>query len=244
MKPIELGKPAEWAAKQKWKRRGASLQSIGYAILAVLAVALVVTVLILTDAMPPWVATLIAVAAAGAGAAFIYAKYNKAKASWKRAGQADIGVKSERQVRRTVRRKKPPITVYGAKLGPKQGDVDMILIDQNLHLAAVEIKTGFGKVSVDGNQIRAGRKVMPRDPLGQCQKAARRLNKAMNTTSLPVVCVPGMNNAPFIHDGVVICNAKDLVKAVAHYGSPAFDSMETALSESYQLWQNHKRREG
>lgn len=242
MRTLEYGKPAEWAAQQKWKRRGKAVGSYGTAGIVVVAILAVVALSLYLNELP--VAARIGGVAliAVAGGAYAYTKVSAGKEAWTRSEHARIGVDSERRVRRVVRRAAPVAAVYGAKLGPRQGDADLVLIDKSLALGAVEIKTGSGKVSVDGNVVRAGRKTMPRDPLGQCLKTARRVRSALDVETLPVLCIPDMTNRPFYTDsGVLICSAKDLAPALAHYGTPAFFSRAEAEDAATQLWKQHLR---
>lgn len=239
MKTLEFGKPAEWAAKQKWKRRGEAAKSYALIAFIVLAVAAVTLAALFTDLLPPVAEIIIVLAVALAGGAFVVLNHKTAAANMKKASQADVGVKSERAIRRVVRRNRPLAALYGAVLGKRQGDVDLIVIDRGLRLASVEIKTGFGHVKVDGNQVRAGRRVMPRDPLGQCQKAARRVTDAMGAYATPVLCIPGMTNKPFMHDDILVTNGKDLFRALSVLAAASFETPDEAEAAAKGVWRRH-----
>lgn len=240
MKTLEYGKPAEWAAQQKWKRRGKAAKNYGTASVVVVAILAVAGLAMFLDEVDPVLRIGAVLLVAVAGGAFAYMKFAAGKEAWTRSEHARIGVDSERRVRKIVRKSSPVAAVYGAKLGPRQGDCDLVLVDNTLALAAVEIKTGNGKVTVTGNTVRAGRKSMPRDPLGQCRTAAERVQKALKVTTLPVLCVPGMTNKPFFSDsGVLICSARHLVPALGHFGSPSFATPEEAEGACTNLWRKH-----
>lgn len=241
MESIEYGKPAEWAATQKWKRRGTTIQNFAYIAALALALAAVVAGVFYFGVQGEWYGITIIGVFASVSAVTGYKLYGTATESWKRAGQAKIGVQSERDVRRFVRKNKPLISMYGVKLGKRQGDVDLIVIDRQRKLLAVEIKTGFGKVSMYGNQVRAGKKLMPRDPHGQALKSAERLQKALNVPVLPVLCVVEMTNKPFVHQGVLICSAKDMFSAARHHGEPAFRTASDAQAAADYLWELNEK---
>lgn len=242
MRTLEYGKPAEWAAQQKWKRRGKAAKNYGTAAVVVVAVLAAAALAFILNEVSVGVRVGAVVIVALAGGAFSYTKFAAGKEAWTRSEHARIGVDSERRVRKLVRRRPHVAAVYGAKLGARQGDVDLILVDNSLVLAAVEIKTGGGRVSIDGHAVRAGRKSMPRDPLGQCMKSAQRLSKAMGVGTLPVLCIPGMSNQPFVTDeGVLVCSAKHLIPAMAHYGTPAFMDRPEAENACTTLWRKHLR---
>ena len=240
MKTLEYGKPAEWAAQQKWKRRGKAAKNYVTATIVIIAVLAVAGLALFMDEFSPAVRITAVLIVALAGGIYAYTQLTAGKKAWKRSTHARIGVDSERQVQKVVRRQNPVAAVYGAKLGPRQGDCDLILVGKDLSLAAVEIKTGQGRVTVDGNTVRAGRNSMQRDPIGQAMKGAQRLEKALATEALPVLCVPGMTNKPFFTDsGVLVCSAKLLVPALENYGNPAFTSREEAESACTDLWRRH-----
>lgn len=240
MRAIEYGKPAEWAAQQKWKRRGKAAKSYGTAAAVVLIVLAVAAMALLLDEVNTTVRVVAVLLVALLGGAFAYTQFNTGKEAWTRSEHARIGVDSERQVRRVVRKHPHVAAVYGAKMGARQGDVDLILVDNKLSLAAIEIKTGSGQVSVNDRTVRAGRKTMPRDPLGQCMKAANRLEQAAGVPTTPVLCIPGMTNKPFTtNEGVLVCSAKHLIPAIEHYGDRAFSVRQEAEDACSGIWNRH-----
>lgn len=240
MRTLEFGKPAEWAAQQKWKRRGKAVKNYGIAAVVIIAVVASAGLALYLDEVSVGVRIAAIGVVAAIGGFFAYAKFSTGQEAWKRSEHARIGVDSERQVRKVVRRQGPVAAIYGAKMGPRQGDCDLILVGTSLAMAAVEIKTGVGKVSVDGNTVRAGRKTMPRDPLGQCLKTADRVEKAAGVPAMPVLCVPGMTNKPFFTDrGALVCSAKHLIPALNQYGPQSFGSRAEAEDACTQLWRRH-----
>lgn len=235
----EYGKPASWAAKQKWSRRGKATRDWALIVLLVLAAAGLIYVLATQDMFGTNVVLVTCVVVALAAGACIYKLYVDAKKDWKKAGQARIGVTSEKKVRRVVRRNQPPIAVYGMTFGPRGGDCDLIVVTRNLGLAAIEIKTGFGKVVEYGNQIRAGRRIIPGDPLGQASRNSDKLQKALNyTTSYPIVCIPGMTTKPFRKNGVIVCASKDLFSVIDQL-PPSFDDLGSAEHHFARMWEKH-----
>lgn len=235
----EIGAPAEWANEQKWKRRKTSAtEAIRGTVVSLLAVGAAVLLLLNRPADNPQVGNVMLVVAFAiviSAAVFTYRAFTKAKSTWKRASQAKIGVQSERDVQKALRskpRQAPKVAVYGLQLNKRSGDLDLTLVNRHLALAAVEIKTGFGKVSVQGNQIRAGRRVIPGDPMGQVRRQSVRLSEKLGGVEIvDVVCIPGMTNRAFVsHEhNTLICNATDLAAAVdevAH--ARAFNSEQEA----------------
>lgn len=239
---LEFGTPAEWAAQQKWKRRGTAMKSYGKAGIGVAVCVAVLVVLSLPTNLNTTVRLAIAAVALVVASIYAYKAISAGRHAWTRSVHAQVGVRSEKQVRSVIRRVKHVAAVYGAKLGPRQGDVDLILVDPSLAVGAVEIKTGGGKVQVSGNQVRAGRKTIGRDPIGQTLKAARRLDQSLNIESLPVLCIPGMTNRPFVTEqGVVVCSAKQLVSTLTHYGHPQFSHPQEAEDACTSLWRKHQQ---
>lgn len=240
MKALEYGRPAEWAAQQKWKRRGNALKNYALAALALIVVAALAYLALTWELGSVKVRVAIALIGAAVGGAYIFQRVTTARTALKWATRARIGVDSERLVRRAIRRQPHVAAVYGAVLGPRQGDCDLILVDPSLVVAAVEIKTGNGNVSVTDHTVRAGRKTLPRDPIGQTLKAARRLSESLGKPVLPVLCIPGMSNRPFVTEqGILVCSAKSALRAMGQCGTPAFASRDEVAPALNSLWQRH-----
>lgn len=236
---LEYGKPAEWANGQKWKRRGKSVKSWAAAIgLIVLGLAAIVGMFKLGVNATAFV--IVSVVLSAIIGAVVYKMSVQAKSSWKRASQARIGVESERKVRRVVRRRKPFLAMYGVTFGNRGGDCDLVVVTPELTVASVEIKTGFGKVSMYGNHIRAGRKTIPRDPVGQCMRNTKKLEHALGgVMATAIICIPGMTNAPFKHQGVLVCSTKDMFQYLRRNPMPAFQTGDDAKQAFDSLWKHH-----
>lgn len=239
---LEYGVPAEWAAQQKWKRRGTAAKSYGKAGLVVVICLAALVALSLLGGLSAPLRLGAAAAAIVVASIYAYKAYAAGRHAWTRSVHAQVGVRSEKQVQSVIRRTKHVAAVYGAKLGPRQGDCDLVLVDEGLSVGAVEIKTGAGKVKVYGNQVRAGRKTIGGDPIGQTLKTARRVDDALNIESLPVLCIPGMTNRPFITEqGVVVCSAKQLIPVLGRNGQPQFRMRQEAEDACTKLWRKHQQ---
>lgn len=237
---MELGTPAEWANGQKWKRRKTAIQAWFKAALLLFGCAAMIFALYRTDKFGSEVILVLSALIALAAGVGVIRLSTVARESWKRAGQARIGVKSERQVRSAVRQANPLVALYGVTFGKRTGDLDLTVVTRDLQILAVEVKTGFGKVTSYGNQLRAGGKLLPRDPVGQCARNAQRLETALDgRVVIPVVCIPGMTSRPFVVQGVVICSAKDLFTATRQITGPQFDDSDSAERIVSGLWKKH-----
>lgn len=226
----EYGAPAEWANNQKWIRRKKAASEGGQAVLAVVgAVALTVLLLnyvpLAASEAVMW-AALIAIPAT----LFATLKYLNAQKAWKRSGHAKVGVTSERQARTAIRKEGPLLAAYGLQLAKRGGDLDLLLVTHGLRVAAVEIKTGFGKVQMYGNQIRAGRNLIKGDPIGQIDREASKLERALGTTGVQrVVCIPGMTNRAFMEGDTLVTPPRGIVKAINRMAPAVFDSDADAI---------------
>ena len=227
----EYGAPAEWANDQKWVRRKKAVREAALGIAAALLALTAIYLLLTYGTLPGAEAAFWAAAIAVPAGIFGTLKYLEAKKAWKRSGQAKVGVTSEKQTRAALRKEGPLIAAYGLQLAKRGGDLDLILVTHGLRVAAVEIKTGFGDVTMYGNQIRAGRNLIKCDPLGQIEREATKLERALNTTGvLRVVCIPGMKNRPFMENGTLITGPRGIVKAINKCAPAVFDDDRDAVS--------------
>ena len=227
----EYGAPAEWANDQKWVRRKKAVREAALGIAAALLALTAIYLLLTYGTLPGAEAAFWAAAIAVPAGIFGTLKYLEAKKAWKRSGQAKVGVTSEKQTRAALRKEGPLIAAYGLQLAKWGGDLDLILVTHGLRVAAVEIKTGFGDVTMYGNQIRAGRNLIKGDPLGQIEREATKLERALNTTGvLRVVCIPGMKNRPFMENGTLITGPRGIVKAINKCAPAVFDDDRDAVS--------------
>lgn len=137
-----------------------------------------------------------------------------ARGSWLDVQRALVGARSEKRVAKALRRCGADVVVHGAVLGERSGDLDHAVIGP--WLVAVETKTGYGVVQVDGQgKLWAGRRRIPKYPTDQVLGQSRLLSRAVGSQAAAVVCVVDMENAPFVHDGVTVCSVADLPAVVA-----------------------------
>lgn len=223
----EYGKPAAWASRQKWGRRKAALQHYVSALIVVVLAAGVSWYLLSSNW--EWFGKeyrLAAVVAVVLGSAwYAWLQHQDGARAWEKAGAAAIGVSSEKLTRKAARAAKPVAAMYGMVLGKRQGDVDLILFGRRGTLLCVEIKTGFGPVSLYGNRVRAGKSLIHGDPLGQAARCSDRLSRLLEGAPVtPVLCVARMTNAAFTTDsGITVCSPKDLSR-VLREGEVAYRS--------------------
>ncbi|WP_242454643.1 nuclease-related domain-containing protein [Bailinhaonella thermotolerans] len=196
-------------------------------------------------AQPP--ARWLAVAAALALVAVAAVTGSRAASLWTRASQAAVGVRSEQQVRQVLRRAQPPVVCYGLVLGRGSGDCDVALATRGLGAVVIEVKTGYGQVRARNETLWAGRKALPRDPVGQARSQARLLSQALTAElgrpveATAVVCLPGMTNAPFVTRGVYVCSAADL-PGVLHRVPGQFATVREAERAFDRLWARQSSR--
>lgn len=232
---MEFGNPAQWASRQKWKRRRS-----GWAATAKAGVLTCATAGCLAEASTVADQTsrhlLIAGAVGCAGGAALIGV--SAAEAFRRAGQAAVGVRSEREVQQRLRRAKPAVAAYGLVLGPHRGDCDVAVVTRSLGVAAVEVKTGFGKVSYRAGAIHAGSRTLLGDPVAQATAQARLLSKCLDGRAvLPIVCIPGMTNKPFRAEGhVYVCSGRDLDSTMAR-AVAVFASASYAEQTFTRLWE-------
>lgn len=155
-------------------------------------------------------------AVAGASTALGYGAVvqgRKAAVASSKAGKARIGARSEARVARMLaRRSGVRIVMNGVHPGGSKGDVDHLLLGPCL--AVVETKTGTGKVSYAYGKMRAGRRVIPGDPVQQARRQADRVSRLTGRRCAAVVCVPDMTNQSFRASGVPVCSLQELPEVV------------------------------
>ncbi|WP_173097339.1 NERD domain-containing protein, partial [Actinomadura verrucosospora] len=181
----------------------------------------------------PRVLAAVLAVAAGAGCAFACRRSARALRA---AGRAAIGARSEREVRAAIRRTDSVAAGYGIVLGGRGGDCDAVVFTQWHGAAAIEVKTGHGTVTVDGDTMRVGRRVLHGNPARQAANGARWLARRLGGADvLAVVCVPGMTNPPFTASGVTVCGARD-VGRVLKAAPRVFESADQAKAAMERLW--------
>jgi hypothetical protein len=136
---------------------------------------------------------------------------------WAQSRKAAVGARSERTVARVLARSGAHVVVHGAMLGAG-GDLDHAVVGPVL--VAVETKTGRGEVRVDGDgRLWVGRRQVLGSPTSQAHRQAVALGRAAGGFAQAVVCVVDMANAPFVHRGVTVCSAGDLVGVLRGFPS-------------------------
>ena len=137
-----------------------------------------------------------ALAAVGGGsAAGCWYLTTRARAALVYAGQAAVGVRSEREVRSVIRGTRSVVAAaYGLKLGDRAGDGDVVVFTRDGGAVAIEVKTGHGVVTLQNGAMLVGRRRLQKSPTRQAGDQARRLSRMLGRkTVLAVVCVPGMS---------------------------------------------------
>lgn len=202
-RPLELGRPAAYT-RTLLTRRLAAVAVAGTAAGTALAVAVAT---VWSDHAQPVVDVLgwpvTAVVAVVAGIAVVgHLTRGRTLQLW-------AGIAAERKVARALRRAGPAAIVHGARPGGRGGDLDHVVLGP--YVAAVETKHGRGTVRVgrDG-RVSAGGKRLPRDPVGQAGKAARRAGRTLGLPVTPVLCIAGMTGGPFQVDDVWVTGARTL----------------------------------
>jgi hypothetical protein len=192
------GTPARHARRLRWQ---AQLQTLGAASIAAAGV-----LALLTGTVLP----------APAAAACIVGGGAFAQPSRRRWLQAAAGIRSEDRVARILSRSGAVAVVHGADLAPagrSRGDVDHVVLGPVA--AAVETKTGQGKVRVRGEQLQVGRRTLPGRPLHQARIHARQLERHTGTSATAVLCVVDMVGRPVTVGDVTVCSLADLPGVLA-----------------------------
>ena len=192
------GTPARHARKLRLR---AAAQTLGGTLIAASGA----LALLLDTFIPPPVAALCfigGVAAAG-----------PARRRWL---QAAAGIRSEDRVARLLNRCGAVSVIHGADLAPEgrsRGDVDHVVLGPVV--AAVETKTGRGRVRISGEQVTVATRRLPGRPLRQARMHAHQLGAHVGTAATAVLCIVDMVGRPFTHEGVTVCSAADLPGVLA-----------------------------
>ena len=230
---LEFGRPASHVRLMA-RRRLARLAVT--AVAGGVAAAAAVTVLAAVASLPSPVPTPVVVAAAGVATAVAA---GRAAAGPYR--QARAGVRSEVTVAKVLRRCRPAAIVHGALLGASGGDADHVVLGRVC--ALVETKTGRGPVTVTGDgRLQLGRKRLPRDPVEQARRQARKVQQTVGVSCTPVVCIVNASGRWQVHDGVVICSARQLPHVLAQL--PAVVNPEVARQRAQLLAAADQRTSG
>ena len=209
--PTITGKPGSHASKLAreafYKRSMASV--------AVISFTTIVALLLFTAPKKPFYVVAMLCSALGILSAAKFYKdwdvdYHKAK----------IGAKAEREVAGILAKTNVAELANGMLLGTG-GDADHIVLGPGA--AVIETKAGNGKVSYEGGVFKVGRKTLHRNAVTQAKNQARALGELTGVWVTAIVCVPGMTNETFIADGVTICGAYELPKAIRSL-PPVIDS--------------------
>jgi hypothetical protein len=230
----EVGRAGAFVSRQMWRHRtrGAAYAA-GAATLAVTAVGALLGAL-LSDGSVLRASAAVAGVAAAAGCGYAWIRATR---SLGQARRSAVGARSEREVREAVRRTESVAAAYGLVLGARGGDCDTVVFTRGCGAAAIEVKTGHGRVSAENGTMRVGRRVLHGDPTRQAADQARRLSRKLGGRAvLAVVCVPGMRNRPFSTPaGVWVCSAGDL-RDVLDRAPRVFAAAEEARETMRSLW--------
>lgn len=123
-----------------------------------------------------------------------------------------VGIKSERRVARVIESIGADVVVHGLEFG-HGGDCDHIVAASCL--ALVETKTGSGVVTTTPGQMKAGNRVLPKDPVKQARRQARQVSQLTGVPVSAIVVVVDMVNEPFFDGDVTVCSLKDLPRVLA-----------------------------
>jgi hypothetical protein len=234
----ECGRAGAFVSGQKWRRRG--LATLNAAVAAALAVVAVGGFATVASSRILILRALCAVAAIGATLGCVHGVV-RARRALRRAAQAAVGARSERQVQAAVRRTGAVAAAYGLTLGGRGGDCDAVVFTGGCGAVAVEVKTGHGEVTVAGEEMRVGRRTLANSPVRQAMVQSRRLSRHLDRRAvLAVVCVPGMTNRPFTtSDGVWVCGVRDLAAVLAR-APRVFASGDEARQAMRRLWKTNQ----
>ena len=141
--------------------------------------------------------------------------------------RAAVGAAAERRVGALLERVGAAVVVHGALLGGG-GDADHVVAGPCL--AAVETKSGRGRLQVDGARVAVGGKVLPRDPVGQARRQAAAVRKLTGVWCAAIVCVADADGAPVESGGVTVCSATDLPAVLARLPRVLDDTAAHALA--------------
>ena len=151
-----------------------------------------------------------------AGVAIALAAFTAAQRPSADAGRANAGASAERRVGRIVERwaAKNGVTrvIHGADLG-RGGDADHVLI--GAFSAVIETKYGRGKIRVQDGRVHVGHKVLPRNPIGQCERQRNLLSELTSSPAVGIVCISEGAGRWARHGNVIVCSARDLPRVLS-----------------------------
>jgi hypothetical protein len=151
---------------------------------------------------------------------FNSAKINRAKAL--------VGAQSERRVAKVLKSLGPVGLLNSALLGAG-GDADHIVVGP--WLCVVETKTGRGVVRYNGQQMCAGNKTIPGDPVTQVRRQAAALRQIAGEYVEAIVCVVDMTNAPYSVGNTKVCSLNDLPEVIHSLSRPLNPARASQLYE-------------
>ncbi len=192
---IEIGAPALYA---KHLRQRHVLLTLGYGAASVLTAALALWLL---PRLAPF----------GLSACLSAAAFAMARNEFIAVKKAQAGITAEVAAAKALRRTPLFATAFGAVL--EYGDCDAIAIGPQL--AVVEVKHGRGSLSVRKGSLFINNRPFKGDPVRQSHGQAASLRRRFGQSADTVVCVTGMQNAPFQLDGTWLCSADDLPGVIA-----------------------------
>jgi hypothetical protein len=202
--PTVIGRPAQHATHLA--RRHDAAAAAWASTTVVLVLTLLTRGLTTVTTGPVGVAAAAVVASAAALAAH---QSNRRYSAGRRAA---AGRNSERRVGKVLERTAAATVIHGARIG--HGDCDHVVLGPMF--VAVETKTGRGPVRVNGTTMTVGSRTLPRNPVSQIRNQMNMIRRRTGHTPDPVVCITDMVGAPFITDGVTVCNAADLAAVIAN----------------------------
>lgn len=137
--------------------------------------------------------------------------------------RAHAGIASERAALDALRSSSATIVVCGARLPGRIADLDQVILAPSL--ALVEVKSGRGKVSTQGDSVRCGTRMVNGASLRRVRAVGTELGDQVGDDPALFICVVGMENEPFEAGGVTLCSAADLSRLLgalppAHIGDP------------------------
>jgi hypothetical protein len=146
-------------------------------------------------------------------------------------GKAAVGAQSESRVGRVLARSGAAVVLNGSMIGGG-GDADHIVLGPPL--VVIETKTGYGNVYTRGNELHAGKRRIPGDPIAQVLRQARTLSRQVNTRVTCVVCVVDMVGPPFVSRQVTVCSLADLTNVMSSAPQALTGAQARALGD--QIW--------
>jgi hypothetical protein len=187
---IEIGAPALYA---KLLRQRRILRMLGYGSISALTAAVAVW------ALPNLQGAGLLACVAAAAVGLSHNEFISVK-------KAQAGIQAEEVAARSIRQAPLFCAAFGMVLD--RGDCDAIAIGPQL--AVIEVKHGRGTISIRKGRLFINDRAFKGDPVRQSHGQASALRRICGQTADTVVCVTGMQNAPFEVNGTWLCGAKDL----------------------------------